>query len=59
MIPPTCGIVVSRRLATLAELETVYTYGDAMIMADIIMVDNVNEAIAMEDARKEKGNGRR
>lgn len=29
-----------------------------MIMADIIMVDNTNEAIAMEDARKDKGNGR-
>lgn len=53
-MPPTCGIVLSRKLATLQELEEIYTYGDAMALADIVMTDNANELIAMEEARKEK-----
>ena len=44
------GVIVVRRLATLHELETVYSYEDALNMAEIIAVQNYNEWVAMEAA---------
>lgn len=39
-------------MATMHELDTVYGYEDALNMAEIIQVQNYNEWVAMEDARK-------
>lgn len=39
-------MIVSRRLATLRELQTVYSLEDAYTMLEIIQVDNHNEAMA-------------
>lgn len=39
------GIVVSRRLATLHELQTIYSAEDAYDMLEIITVDNHNQAV--------------
>jgi hypothetical protein len=40
------GVIVARRLASLHELETVYSYEDALNMAEIITVQNYNEWVA-------------
>jgi len=45
------GLVVARRLATLHELDTVYSYEDALNMAEIITVQDYNQWLAMEAAR--------
>lgn len=45
------GVIVARRLATLHELQTVYSYEDALNMAEVIIVQNYNEWAAMETAR--------
>jgi hypothetical protein len=46
------GVIVARRLASLHELETVYSYEDALNLAEIIAVQNYNEWAALEAARK-------
>jgi hypothetical protein len=46
------GGIVSRRLATLRELETIYSYEDALNLAEIIAVRNYNEWAAKEAARR-------
>jgi hypothetical protein len=46
------GVIVARRLATLHELETVYSYEDALNMAEVITVQNYNEWVAMEAAKQ-------
>lgn len=45
------GAVVSRRLATLHELETVYSYEDLLDLYEIIVIDNINEIKALEQAK--------
>jgi hypothetical protein len=45
------GVIVARRLATLHELETVYSYEDALNMAEIIAVQNYNEWAAAEKGK--------
>ncbi|MDR2077039.1 MAG: hypothetical protein LBP61_08965 [Desulfovibrio sp.] len=45
-------MIVARRLASLHELETVYSYEDALNMAEIITVQNYNEWVATEKAGK-------
>lgn len=45
---------MARRLATLHELETVYSFEDALDMAEIITVQNYNEWVAMEAAKHGK-----
>ena len=44
-------MLISRRLATLRELETYYSYEDALDMAEILRVDNHNERVALEAGR--------
>jgi hypothetical protein len=39
-------VIVSRQLATLHELQTIYGLEDAYDMLEIILVDNHNEALA-------------
>jgi hypothetical protein len=46
------GVIVARKLATLHELETVYSYEDALNMAEIVTVQNYNEWVAMEAAKR-------
>lgn len=51
------GAVVSRRLATLHELATVYSYEDLLDLYEIIVIDNINELRALEQAKNgAKGN---
>ena len=47
-----CGTIVSRGLATLRELETFYSYDDALNMLEIIRVDNHNDHAQVEANRK-------
>lgn len=42
-MPSYLGIIISRRLATLYELDTVYGVEDAYDLLEIISVDNANE----------------
>ena len=45
-VPRTIGAVVSSRMATLHELETIYGLEDLYAMLEIIAVDSHNQAIA-------------
>ncbi|WP_257803360.1 transcription elongation factor GreA [Burkholderia glumae] len=47
-MPRTIGAVVSRRLATPAELNTVYGQDDLHDLLEIIAVDSYNERVAAE-----------
>jgi hypothetical protein len=42
------AVVVSRRLATLHELQTIYGLADLHDLLEIILVDSHNERVAME-----------
>ena len=51
-VPGLFGVIVARRLATLHELQTVYSLEDALSMGEIIAVQNYNEWVALEAAKK-------
>jgi hypothetical protein len=44
-------LIAGERLATLKELETWYSYEDALNMAEIIQVRHYNERVAADAAR--------
>lgn len=46
------GVIVTRRLATLHELQTVYSLDDAVDLYEIAAVNNYNEWRAGEEAKK-------
>ena len=46
------GMLVIRKVATLHELQTVYSYEDALNMAEALAVQNYNEWVAMETRRR-------
>lgn len=46
------GAVISRHLATLHELETIYSYEDMLDMYEIVYINNLNEQLLAEDAQK-------
>jgi hypothetical protein len=48
------GVVVARRLATLHELDTVYSLEDALNLMEIITVQNYNQWWAGEVSRHER-----
>lgn len=48
------GVLIARDKATLHELQTVYSYEDALNMAEVITVQNYNEWAAMEAAKNGK-----
>ncbi|CAG9259668.1 Transcription elongation factor GreA [Burkholderia diffusa] len=50
-MPRSIGAVVSRRLATLHELQSVYGQDDLHDLLEIIVVDSYNERVAAEDRR--------
>jgi hypothetical protein len=47
----TAGLV-AHRFATLAELQTVYSYEDALNMYEVLTIRNYNEWVVQENARK-------
>ena len=42
------GVVVSSKLATLYELQTIYSYEDMLDLYEVYLVNNYNEAHMME-----------
>lgn len=46
------GGLISQKLATLHELDTVYSYEDALNLAEIIQVKNYNTWATMEAVRR-------
>lgn len=42
------GAIVSHRLATLYELQTIYSFSDALDLYEILAVNNYNERVLME-----------
>ena len=46
--------IISRRFATLYELQTVYSIADALDMYEVIAVNSYNEAAYEEAARREQ-----
>ena len=53
-MPAMIGVIVSRRLATLHELQTVYSLEDAVDLYEVAAVNSYNEWRAMEEAKKKK-----
>lgn len=45
------GIVVGAKLATLHELQTVYSYEDLLDLYEIVYINGLNEEIAAEEVR--------
>lgn len=43
------GAIVSHHLATLYELQTIYSFSDALDMYEIIVINNYNERVLMEE----------
>lgn len=52
------GAIISKRFATLYELQTVYSYGDAMDLFEIAIVNSINYERAVEAAKRRSKNGR-
>ena len=42
------GVVISKRLATLFELQTIYSLDDLYDMYEVILVNNYNESLLWE-----------
>ena len=51
-MPSLFGVIVARKLAKMHELETIYSYEDALNMFEIITVQNYNEWWAGEKTKK-------
>lgn len=47
-VPALLGVVVSKKLATLYELQALYSYEDLWDFYEIILVNNYNESVMME-----------
>ena len=50
-VPRTIGMVVSHKMATLNELQTVYGLEDVYDMIEVILVDNHNQQVIERAAR--------
>lgn len=46
------GLIIGERLASLRELESYYSYADALDMAEVIQVKGYNEYMTAKAARK-------
>lgn len=46
------AMIINRKLATLDDLQTRYSYEDALNLLEIIQVNDYNEYLLMEDARR-------
>ena len=51
---PLVGVVVSRQLATLYELQTIYSYEDLMDFFEILSVNAINEDRMYEAMKHER-----
>lgn len=51
-LPAILGVVISEKMATLFELQTIYSYEDMEQMYETISVNNYNEWLMMEEAKK-------
>ena len=51
-VPGMIGVIITRRLATLHELQTVYSIDDAADLYEIAAVNNYNEWRASEEAKR-------
>lgn len=51
-VPGMIGVIITRRLATLHELQTVYSLDDAADLYEIAAVNNYNEWRAAEEAKR-------
>ena len=51
-VPGMIGVIITRRLATLHELQTVYSIDDAVDLYEIAAVNNYNEWRASEEAKR-------
>jgi hypothetical protein len=51
-MPAIIGVVISEKMATLIELQTIYSYEDMEQMYEVICVNNYNEWRMQEEARK-------
>lgn len=45
-------MVISKKLATLKELEEYYSLEDVYLLADIVKINNYNEWVMMKDLNK-------
>lgn len=48
-VPISIGTILSRKMATLHELDTVYGTQDCYDLMEIIIIDSYNKIISMED----------
>ena len=48
-VPHSIGIVLSAKMATLHEMQTVYSIGDVYDMLEVINIDAHNQALANKD----------
>ena len=51
-VPGMIAVIITRRLATLHELQTVYSIDDAVDLYEIAAVNNYNEWRSAEEAKK-------
>ena len=51
-VPGIIGVIITRRLATLHELQTVYSIDDAADLYEIAAVNNYNEWRASEEVKR-------
>jgi hypothetical protein len=51
-VPGMIGVIITRRFATLHELQTVYSIDDAVDLYEIAAVNNYNEWRASEEAKR-------
>ena len=51
-VPGMIGVIITRRLATLHELQTVYSIDDAADLYEISAVNNYNEWRSAEEAKQ-------
>ena len=50
-VPALLGVVISKKLATLHELQGLYSYDDLWDLYEIVLVNNYNESLAMEGVK--------
>ena len=53
-ISPRMALVMSEGLATLRELQTVYSYRDLMMMSEVCMVNSYNEWCSYKSAEESR-----
>lgn len=49
------GAIISKRFATLYELQTIYSYEDALDLYEIAAINAANERKAIETERRKNG----